>query len=159
MLELVATRLIPYIAVALVAFGGGWYFNGLRWENIVLEVKETQAALLASANDAARAREGQLQDAATKLRETKDAQIRAVNARLAATLVELRERPARPVEPVSAPSAGPAPEPPACRGTGAQLYREDAEFLAREAARADEIRAALQQCTAQYDEVTGNGRR
>lgn len=157
MLELVAARLIPYIAVALVAFGGGWYFNGLRWENVVLEMKETQSKLLASANAAARTREQGLQAAADKLRETKDAEIRTVNARLAATLAELRSRPSRPAP--DATGQGSEAQPPASGGTGAQLYREDAEFLAREAARADEIRAALQQCTALYDEVTGDGRR
>jgi hypothetical protein len=158
MFELVAIRLIAIAAVALAAFSGGWYVNGVRWENTVLELKDTQAKLLASANEAARAREQDLQATADKLKETKDAQIRTINARLAATLVELRNRPARPAAIPDTTQAAVA-QPPATGGTGAFLYREDAEFLAREAARADEIRAALQQCTAQYEEVTRDGRR
>jgi len=158
MFELVAIRLIAIAAVALAAFSGGWYVNGVRWENTVLELKDTQAKLLASANEAARAREQDLQATADKLKETKDAQIRTINARLAATLVELRERPARPASVAEAAPVADAPAP-ATGGTGAFLYREDAEFLAREAARADEIRAALIQCNAQYEEVTRDGRR
>lgn len=37
--------------------------------------------------------------------------------------------------------------------TGVQLYREDAEFLAREARLADEIRLELNSCYKQYDAV------
>lgn len=156
MLELLVLRALPYLAAALVAFGGGWYFNGLRWESTVHEIKTTQAKMLAKAVEDAHTRERDMQAAADKLRETKDAQIRTINARLAATLVELRDRPARPAYTLD---TGSGLKPPAIGGTGAFLYREDAEFLAREAARADEIRAALQQCTAQYDEVTRDGRR
>lgn len=50
---------------------------------------------------------------------------------------------------------GPAPAPvTACQGsTGAELSREDAIFLAGEAARADEQRAALSACYQAYDSV------
>ena len=158
MLELVAIRLIAVAAVLLAAFSGGWYVNGVRWESTVLEMKDAQAKLLASANEAARAREQDMQATADKLKESKDAQIRTINARLNATLVELRSRPARP-DPVADTAQAADTPAPATGGTGAFLYREDAEFLAREAARADEIRAALIQCNAQYEEVTRDGRR
>lgn len=156
MLDVLILRVIPYIAVALVAFGGGWYFNGLRWEGTVHQIKATQARLLSDAIAHAQWKEGVLQDAAQRLRSVKDAEIRDVNARLSAALVELRNRPARPAPGADqVPGAGATPP----GGTGASLFREDAEFLVREAARADEIRAALKQCTALYDEVTGDGRR
>lgn len=156
MFDVLILRVIPYIVAALVAFGGGWYFNGLRWQSIVHEMKLTQAGILAKAVDDARAREYQLAEVANNLKEAKDAEIRAVNSRLAAALVELRNRPPRPTPGAASTSISVAP---ASGGTGALLYREDAEFLAREAARADEIRASLIQCVAQYDEAAKDGRR
>lgn len=67
-------------------------------------------------------------------------------ADLARLTDSLRNRPQRPAGgdlPTSAPSGL------AC--TGAQLYRADGEFLAREAARADETRLQLAECRARYD--------
>ena len=63
--------------------------------------------------------------------------------RLAASL---RNRPQR-TDPV--PESGSSPV--AC--TGAGLYREDGEFLAGEAARANQLRADLKRCQALYDEA------
>lgn len=146
MFELVPARLMAILALLLAAFAAGWYVNGSR-----LEAAQTRRLAIEGAKAIARERE--LQAAADKLKEAKDAEIRSINARLSAALVELRSRPPRPTgETASAPATAQG-----C--TGAQLYREDGEFLAREAARADEIRAAYRQCAAQYDEVTGNGRR
>jgi len=46
----------------------------------------------------------------------------------------------------------------ACEGaTGAELSRPDGQFLVGEAARADELRAALQSCQAWVGAVTGGG--
>lgn len=65
----------------------------------------------------------------------------------------LRDRPTRGTPATS--TAGPSA--PACKGaTGAELSREDGEFLVGEAARADATRAALNQCYAQYDTVRDN---
>lgn len=65
----------------------------------------------------------------------------------------LRNRPRRP-----GPGAVPSPAAPAgcsCASpggaTGAQLYAEDGEFLAREAARADRAVIQLQSCLAQFE--------
>ena len=60
----------------------------------------------------------------------------------------LQDRPNR--QPArTGPAAANAPD---CKGaTGAELSRQDGEFLAGEAARANTIRAALSQCYAQYD--------
>lgn len=71
----------------------------------------------------------------------------AVNTKLASTIEWLRNRPDRPA-PGAVPSTTSSGQPGA---TGAELYRPDAEFLAREASRADRLRAALQQCYADVD--------
>lgn len=58
----------------------------------------------------------------------------------------LRNRPSRPAS--GAVPTGTA-DPVGC--TGAELYRPDGEFLAREAARADGLRLQLAACQAAYD--------
>lgn len=83
--------------------------------------------------------------AAAALKEKRDAEVRRINARLADALERLRNRPERM----------PEPSRPACRGsTGAELSGPDGGFLEREAARADELRAALAQCQAWVKQVT-----
>lgn len=77
---------------------------------------------------------------AAKIESEKNAQIRNINNQLVDAISELRKRPGRTNE--TAPGS--------C-GTGATLFAEDAIFLRREAARADEIRAGLQACYRQYD--------
>jgi len=89
-----------------------------------------------------RDKEHQYQSAADQIRTEKDAQIKAINNQLVDAVSELRKRPSRTAE----TSAGQS-----CNG--ASLYAEDAEFLVREAARADEIRISLQTCYKQYDSI------
>ena len=79
---------------------------------------------------------------ADQIRKEKDAQIASINNSLADALVQLRSRPSR------AESASDGQN-----GTGSSLFAEDAIFLTREAARADEIRAALDACYKQYDSL------
>ena len=89
-----------------------------------------------------REKEHQYQADADKIRIEKDAQIKAINNQLVNAISELRKRPSRTAE----ANAGQS-----CNGSG--LYAEDAEFLVREASRADEIRVALQACYKQYDSL------
>ena len=83
------------------------------------------------------------QQAADQIRTQKDAQIASINSQLADALIELRKRPSRAQD--AANGQG---------GTGAALSAEDAEFLTREAARADIIRTGLSACYAQYDSLS-----
>jgi len=80
------------------------------------------------------------QAAADQIRKDKDAQITSINAQLVDAISQLRKRPSR----AQAASNGQG-------GTGATLSAEDAEFLEREAARADIIRTGLDACYQQYD--------
>ncbi len=86
--------------------------------------------------------EHEQQAATDQIRKQKDAQIEAINNQLANAISELRKRPSR----TSEANTGQG-------GTGATLYAEDAEFLIREAARADKIRAGLDACYKQYDAI------
>ena len=89
---------------------------------------------------ATQALQEQHQAAADQIRKEKDAQIASINTSLANALSQLRSRPSR----AQGASNGQG-------GTGATLSAEDAEFLVREAARADIIRTGLDACYKQYD--------
>ena len=84
----------------------------------------------------------QYQANADKIRTEKDAQIKAINNKLVDAISELRKRPSRTEQASNGQS-----------GTGATLYAEDAEFLIREASRADQIRIGLEACYKQYDAI------
>jgi len=85
----------------------------------------------------------QHQAAADQIRKDKDAQIASINTQLVDAISELRKRPGRSQTSSNGQS-----------GTGATLFAEDAEFLTREAARADIIRTGLSACYAQYDSLS-----
>ena len=150
--------LILGFVLAVAAAGGAGLYKGhdlgmaevqQKWDR----ERAAQEAEHAAAQVAAREKEQELQANADQLRKEKDREIRDLNARAAALTNSLRDRPTRPTAEASAlpstASAGCAPA--SC--TGAGLSREDAEFLAREAARADELRSSLRQCLAQYQAI------
>ncbi len=128
----------------------------ILWKEVKKAVAETKEQVsaeytkkLLEASELAREREQVMVSSADKIRKEKDAKIASLNTRLGTALSSLSERPQRPP---STPEGAPA----SCIGagaTGAQLSREDAEFLVREAARADKLITALEQCYRQYDSV------
>ena len=120
-----------YAIIAMVAvtlFCGG-FVNGCSYQQ-------------SKAEKVVRDKEHEYQAAADTIRKEKDAQIKVINTQLVDAVSELRKRPSR----TSETSAGSN-----CNGTS--LYAEDAEFLVREAARADEIRVGLQACYKQYEAI------
>ena len=88
-----------------------------------------------------------LQAAATQQRSDKNAQITRLDADLADALKRLSNRADRPS---SADMPQDTAAGTAARCTGAELYRADAGFLAREAARAERVVAELGECQAAY---------
>ena len=123
--------MIGLAVIAMAGVGYGRYEHNAFEEYKAEEIKN------------AREKEHQLQDATDQIRKDKDAQIDAINNQLANALIELRNRPSR-ANKVSSNGQS---------GTGATLFAEDAEFLIREASRADQIRTALDACYKQYDAV------
>ena len=117
-----------YAMVAISLFCGG-FVSGCQHEQAAQE-------------KAIRDKEHQYQADADKIRKEKDAQINAINSQLVDAVSQLRKRPSRATETTNGQN---------CNGTG--LYAEDSEFLVREAARADQIRVALQACYNQYDSL------
>jgi hypothetical protein len=143
--------LLTFVLAIGAAAGGGYYKGNSAGKAEVqaewAKEKAEQYAEYAKGQEAARAREQEMQQAADKLRREKDAQIREINARATALTNSLRDRQARPTETSTVSSA--AGNRSAC--SGRELYKEDGEFLVRIATEADELRAALKQCYAQYN--------
>jgi hypothetical protein len=117
----------------MVSILTGAYFKGRSDMDAVWQEK------MIVAEREAHDREVKLQEAANEISRQYQVDRSRINSQLADALERLRERPERLPEPARA----------TCNGsTGAELSGADAGFLEREAARADELRAALQACQA-----------
>jgi hypothetical protein len=101
---------------------------------------------LSEAEQKARKTEHKLQEHTDRLRESKDAEIKSISNKLSVALNELRNRPKRPSSPPEDTGTTKA-----C--TGGELFREDAEFLTREAARADRVLVERDYYYSQYESV------
>lgn len=111
-----------------------------KWDKDIAERQAAYTALQASY----RAQEQAWRRIAAKARQERtDEDARNIRS-LERTLAGLRNRPERPAVPY-APAEANRDAASEFR-TGAFLHRPDSEFLAREAARADRIRAALKEC-------------
>jgi hypothetical protein len=130
-------KLIASAIALLLTFSAGWAVNGWRYEKKEAQEKIVQERVIQQ-------KEAANQSAADQIRKDKDAQINAINAKLFTALSELRSRPSR-----SQYSSNIGQD-----GTGRSLSAEDAEFLIREAARADQIRTGLEACYKQYDSIS-----
>ena len=138
---MITNRYLIGAAVALAAVAGAW-FHGHHHGKQSAELTTAQA-WLDSAEAARKVQEKQQEAVNNAIKKQYREQVR-VNSGLLADLERLRERPERPSLPET-----PRTE---CEGTtGAELSREDAGFLAREAARADTLRTGLVSCYATFD--------
>jgi len=117
-----------YALVAVTLFCGG-FVNGCSYQQ-------------SKAEKTIRDKEHQYQADADEIRKAKDDQIKTINTQLVDAVSELRKRSSRSAE---------ASNGKGCNGSS--LYAEDAEFLIREAARADEIRIGLEACYKQYESI------
>ena len=141
-------RLAAALMVAAALAGLYWkaYTSGKKtvqaeWNAEKLATAEnTRILLMANAKTTS-----DLQAKADKERASKNAQINSLSLELDESLRRLRNRPERP--------AGDMPKATGAggNGTGAELYREDAEFLARLAADTETLSTALMSCRTQYE--------
>ena len=151
MFALINWRLWAALALAAALVASHWkaYTAGegaitQAWNAERLATAQAQA----NAEQLSRATERALQDQADQTRRTKDARIAKISADLDGALATIRLFHATP-RPRGGETAAPAGAEPVCTGTG--LFTEDAEFLVREAARADRLAAAYGECRAFYD--------
>ena len=142
--------LLGCIAVLLISFLSYWGYAAHRTSSLKLSLAETQKAhseYVAKAqaqataeSEAARKRQAELQAAADDSRRLHDEATTTLAAERDAALARLRSRQTRAAA-TAAAQADPATsggEVKIC--TGAELQRDDAEFLTREAARADQLK-------------------
>lgn len=117
---------------------------------------ERLAVATAQAEEAAKGRQKEqtLQTLLAEQRKEHQNEVRRLVRDHAALADSLRQRADRPAEgAASVPQGASAGVEPAIGCTGSQLYRQDGEFLAREAARADQLRIALRACIADRAEI------
>lgn len=128
--EKIVSILAAIIAIGLVSYSSYHHIKQLGY-NEAVAVYEKQKTKDKEITDAAQKK---LQEQADKASKDKQDAIQAADAKYSALLDSLRKRQSRPSQ--ARPSAT---TEVASSCTGAQLYREDAEFLAGEAARADKV--------------------
>jgi len=154
-LALINPKVWLEIAVIATLAASGWYaytwiwdrgadYTQRKWDAVERERADASAK---AASDALRITKD-LQVSADKDKETKDAQIKTLNASLSTAIAGLSNRTPRP------DASGVSSHTPAGAGcTGAELYKPDAEFLTREAARADTLQVELNACYVRYRAV------
>jgi hypothetical protein len=121
-----------YALAASLGLAIGWTTQGWRKASEIQSLKTEVAKQSEKALEQTR----QIRNATQRIIDRQRDEIATLNLGLDRTLSQLRDRPAR------LPSTASD-----CKGTtGAELSRVDAEFLAREAARADRLRSALKSC-------------
>lgn len=115
-----------------------------KWDAEVAQMAQAQAAEV----NAARIREQELQALISQQQRTHRNEVARINARHAAAIDGLRDRPERP------DSGGVPASPGTYIGcTGAGLARPDAEFLARYAADAQQLASGLMVCMSTLDQI------
>jgi hypothetical protein len=139
-------RIVPIVGIVL-AFGIGWTINGWRLNADIASLKASYAEDRGRVLEETRNREKSLLEASERLRKDRDAKVKDLNRQLSTALGELHNRQTR--------NSRESTDTAACSGaTGAELSKEDAEFLIRESSRADTVVEQLNYCIAQYNEVT-----
>jgi hypothetical protein len=138
----------------LIRYGGllaagvliGWITNGWRLNASIASLQASYAEERGRVLQEVRNREKSLFESSERIRKDRDAKIRNLDGRLRTVTAELQQRQKR--------DSRESTDTAACSGaTGAELSREDAEFLAREASRADQVVENLNYCIAQYNKV------
>lgn len=132
--------------ICLLAIGYHEYDKASAVQNAREELSaQYNQKLLEATQKALQAQKKMQLDADIKQQE-KDAQIKDINSLLTAALNELRNRPKRPADGSTTAQA-------ASSCTGRALFQEDAEFLTREAARADRILVERDYYYNQYESI------
>jgi len=143
------------IGIAALAIFAGTQTLRLAWTQTALEKLTAKIAVMAAITNETdkkwRATESTWKVKTAQIVKDKDNEIQAIDTERDAASSEVANRPRRPAP---GTAQGPADGEAASGCTGARLFGDDAEFLIREAARADTIRVALKSCYAQYDMIS-----
>ena len=124
---------LALLGVSIALLGAfHFYEQNIAVQNAKAQVEQTYKAKLDEAATAAQQLQSQFASSLDTAKKEKDEKINALAARNVELNRMLSNRPSRPADNSTTPKTGES-----C--TGAQLYREDGEFLAREAARAERV--------------------
>ena len=133
-----------FLIIVILGMFGACFYVGMKYGRADLAEEITAATDKAAAD--ARAKEKELQRAANEITQKQMDDMAAINAGLVDDIIRLQSRKSRADLPETTQAT--------CQGaTGRELSSNDAEFLTREAARADTIRAALKACYEYTDKV------
>jgi hypothetical protein len=139
-------RIIPIVGILAIGVALGWVTNGWRLNASIASLKASYAEDRGRVLTEARNRDRSLLEASERLRKDRDAKVKDLNRKLQSVNAELQQRKER--------DSRESTNTTACSGaTGAELSRQDAEFLVREATRADEVVVQLNYCIAQYNKL------
>ncbi len=148
------------VALVLALLAGVWKIHHtgvvagraevqLLWDQDIAKAAEESAAKL----DKVKKDSAALQIATDKERGNLNAHIRSIDLERDELLRRLRDRPVRPAESGGSVPASPGTGASAPSCTGAELFGQDAEFLTREASRAEILRAHIKSLESQYERV------
>jgi len=166
MMSPLITRIVAVVAVLTALAGGGWYLHHSGYQSGYAVAEQIGEAKLTAYReeqrkqlDAFYAKQRQMEaDLQKQMQDSlmeKENEIKAINDRHAALISSLRSRPSRnsgtPV--VIETTTITTSECTRVPSTGEELSREDAEFLAGEAASADILKEALKQTRKAYEAI------
>ena len=139
-------KIIAAIVLIGMLIGLGWGIHNSGYDSGVADEKVAQAEITKEAVKKARAEEQEKQEKTNDATQIQFNELATINDNLTNSISRLRKRANRQHLPKDAKAN--------CSGTtGASLSAEDGEFLVRESARADKIRAALKACYTYADTV------
>ena len=151
----IPTRVLVALLALICLLGVGWYAYDWAYDRGADSVQRKWDSAKAAQDRAsakvaldALATTKSLQESADNERKAKNDQIDSLNRKLDSAIAGLRNRPSR-ASAVSVPKSAGA----GTLCTGAGLYREDGEFLAREFARAKALTIQLASCEADYARI------
>lgn len=142
-------KLIAALIIVSIALGG--YFAGRRDGRELVQAqwnaeKADQQRQLAETTAAYRSREQQLAQQVADITEEKNHAVNDLEQRVAVLSDRVRQFAERPAVSTTTKTATDGKN-----RCGAVIYRPDAEFLAKEAERADKLRLSLLACQQQYE--------
>lgn len=160
MLPFSLAKVAAGVALVLALLAGVWKIHHVGvvagraevqavWDQDKIRVAEESSRAIKKVEEKSAA----IQITTDKERGTLNAHIRSIDLERDELVKRLRERPSRPTESGSSVPASPGTGASAPGCTGAELYGQDAEFLAREASRAEALRAYIKSLESQYERV------
>lgn len=146
------TKILVILALLTgLTFAYNRHIDNVRSE-VAVQIAEQYNRSLISLQNKVDSKSEELKLKVEEIENDKKTELANVSSRYESIIVSLQQRPTRPTsESDNNPSPG-NPESPQ-GATGVQLYRPDAEFLARFARDTAELQAELNSCYKKYDEV------